>query len=110
MVSDLERAAMNGVPPPDGLDLVRLLYYQNLSLLYRRFRLGQITREEGSVQKKQMEYQRDLLDRRVMTKERVSAAAAKQLRDVEYAANRYAKERSLEHADGMYQAIYGIGL
>lgn len=31
-------------------------------------------------------------------------------REVEGAGNRYAKERTLEHADGLYRAVYGVGV
>ena len=43
-----------------------------------------------------------------MLRERVVQHSVEMLKAVELAANAYAKERTLENADRLYQAIYGV--
>lgn len=51
VVSELEKAAMRGEPPPGGTGFLEQVYYQGLCHLYARFRAGFISREQGSREK-----------------------------------------------------------
>lgn len=108
MVSELERAAMNGEPMPEGLGQIDQRYYQGLALLYARFRGGYVTREAGSTEKKLLQKARDDALRAQRFGEQCMDHAITLWREVEGAANQYARERTLEHADGLYQAVYGV--
>ena len=107
MVSELERAAMNGEPMPEGLGQIDQSYYQGLALLYARFRGGYVTREAGSAEKKLLQKARDDALRAQRFGERCMDHAITLWREVEGAANQYARERTLENADGLYQAVCG---
>lgn len=48
-----------------------------------------------------------LREQRLLSRERLAQHCAKMFRDVEAAANAYAKERTLENANRLYQALYG---
>ena len=108
MVSELERAAMNGEPMPEGLCQIDQSYFQGLSLLYARFRSGLLSREAGSAEKKMLQKSRDDALRERQFGERCMDHAVKLWQEVEGAANQYARERTLEHADQLYQAVYGV--
>lgn len=53
-ISQLERAAMSGDKPPDGLSLLDTVYYQGLSYIYGRYRAGFIDRERGGREKREL--------------------------------------------------------
>lgn len=107
MVSELERAAMNGEPMPEGLSQIDQSYYQGLAFLYARYRGGYVTREAGRAEKKLLQKARDDALRTQRFGERCMDHAVRLWREAEGAANRYARERTLEHADGLYRAVYG---
>ena len=104
-----EQAAMLGGEMPEGLELVDQLIFLCLRSLYAQRRRGEIDRETGSREKMRLCYQRDLLGRKLMMGERTVRRSAEMLKAVELAANAYARERTLENADRMYQALYGVG-
>lgn len=108
VVSELERAAMNGEPMPEGLCQIDQSYFQGLSLLYARFRSGLLSREAGSAEKKMLQKSREDALRERQFGERCMDHAMKLWQEVEGAANQYARERTLEHADQLYQAVYGV--
>lgn len=103
-----EREAMRGGEMPEGLDIVDQLTFLCLRSLYAQKRAGFIDRETGSREKLKLRYQRDLWEQRMMFHEKLAQHSAKMFRDVESAANAYAKERTLEHADMIYRALYGM--
>ena len=49
-----EKQAMRGDPMPDGMEYPDQVLYQSLSLLYARYRLKQIERDQASKEKKQL--------------------------------------------------------
>lgn len=103
-----EWAAMLGEELPDGLDLVDQLNFLALRSLYAQVRAGAIDRGTGSREKARLGYQYDRWIRMLMVREGAVKASVRQLKDVELVANAYAKERTLECADRMYQALYGV--
>lgn len=105
-----ERAAMLGEEMPGGLDLVDQLCFLSLRGLYAQVRSGAIDRAAGSREKAELVYRHDLWERKLMLRERVVERSAGLFRAVELAANAYAKERTLENADRLYHALYGIAV
>lgn len=102
-----EPAAMRGEEMPDGLDMVDQLNFLCLRSLYAQARSGIIDRETGSREKGKLCYQRDLWERRLLSKEKMAQHSAEMFKSVEGAANAYARERTLENADRLYRALYG---
>lgn len=103
-----EREAMLGGEMPDGLELPDQLAFLALRSLYAQKRGGVIDRETGSREKAKLRYQRDTLCRKLGTKENMAIRSAWFFRDVEHAANAYAKHRTLENADELYRTVYGM--
>ena len=103
-----ERAAMLGDEMPDSLNMVDQLNFLCLRQLYAQKRAGVIDRATGSREKAKLRYQRDLWERKLMMRERVVRHSVEMFKAVEFAANTYAKDRTLENADKLYQAIYGM--
>lgn len=105
-ISDLERVAMKNEPMPDGLKIYDQMYFQALRYLYLQYHAQQISREQGTKEKQRMKVERDRLAREsksVMAYSKYYANAYKTLAQSSIA---YAKERTLEHADAMYEALY----
>ena len=106
MIFPYENEAKSGAPMPDGLTAAEQMYYQSLALLSTRYRFGGISAEDSVREKK-------LLEQEFMNakgKERYSMASVMLWRDVENAATAFAKDRSIENAEKMYEAIYGCVL
>lgn len=103
---DYELTAMHGDPMPPGLTFPDQLMFQALSLLYARYRAKTITREQASVEKKQLlreheafVYHWKLGDHYVEVINRTEAARTA-----------YRKNRTIENADKLLQAIDGVKL
>lgn len=103
-----ERAAMLGEEMPEGLDVVDQLIFLCLRGLYAQVRVGTIDRKTGSREKTRLGRQRDVWGQRLMFREKLAQYSAKMFKDVEAAANAYTKDRSLENADRLYYAVYGV--
>jgi len=103
-----ERAAMRGDPMPDGLSAPDQWMYRCLVLLYDSAKRGIIDRETGRADKGRLAYQRDLLERKFRIGEDLVTHSAQMFKAVESAANAYVKERTLENADRLYEAIYSV--
>lgn len=107
-VSALEYAAMNNEPMPDGLRLPDQMYFQGLAWLYARYHARQISREQGQVEKQKLVVARDRLAREEECIWKYSKYYADVYAALSRASSAYAKERTLEHADAMYEALYRI--
>lgn len=104
-----ERAAMHGDPMPDGLDLHDQLCFQALSILYNRYYSGRITREQGEQDAKLIRRKRDENVKSAEFGEKCREHSAKLWREIEQSANAYQMDPSLENADRLISAIYGVG-
>lgn len=107
-ISELERAAMNNEPMPDGLKIYDQMLYQGLAWLYARYHARQISREQGQVEKQKLVVARDRLAREHESIIQFSKYYADVYMALAQASSAYAKERTLEHADAMYEALYHI--
>lgn len=100
---EVERDAMNGREMPDGLGYAEQWLYQQLRMLYYQYKTKIITREIAAVEKKKM------LDqyRHLKFREELGDGWVKNIRQTELARAAYRKERTLENADRLLDAIEG---
>ena len=103
-----ERAAMDNEPMPDGLKLPDQMLYQALAWLYCRYHARQISREQGQIEKRKLYVTYDRLKREAESVTQMSKYYADVYTALAQASSAYAKERTLEHADAMYEALYHI--
>lgn len=109
-VSALEYAAMNNEPMPDNLGLPDQMLYQGLAWLYARYHARQISREQGQVEKQKLVVTRDRLARESESLTRMSEYYAETYKTLAQSSIKYAKERTIEAADAMYEALYSVPL
>ena len=104
-----ERSAMHNEPMPEGLDLADQLCYQALALLYARYHSGKITREQGEKEARMIRRKREENVKSNEFGEKCREHAVKLWKDIEQSANAYRKKRTIENADKLIAAIYGVG-
>lgn len=104
-----ERLAMRGDTMPGGLNAADQVCFQGLAFLYSRYRAGIISKEAASAEKKLIVMRCVEAKRAAAFGEKCSQHAVKLWRNVEQAANAYQTDRTLENADKLIAAIYGIG-
>lgn len=101
---DYERAAMHGDPMPTGLTFPDQLMFQELSLLYARYRFKTISREQASAEKKQLLREHEAFVHRW----KLGDHYVELINRTEAARTAYRKDRTLENADALLRAIDGI--
>lgn len=101
---DYERSAMQNAPMPPGLTFPDQLMYQSLALLYARYRLKLISREQAQKEKQ------SLLREHETTKYKWSLGGhwASVLKNTELTCSAYRKNRTLDNADKLVQALEGV--
>lgn len=109
-VSPLEYAAINNEPMPDGLRIYDQMLYQGLAWLYARYHARQISREQGQIEKQKLIVARDRLARESESVMRMSQYYAETYKALAQSSIKYAKERTVEAADAMYEALYSVPL
>ena len=107
-INELERAAMKNEPMPEKLDIVDQMYFQCISALYSRFRLGMISREEGSKEKKIIEKTRKAMKEDKHSLERLRTHYTELWKRIECAGQKYIHERTIENADKFIETVYGV--
>lgn len=105
-----ERAAMRGDPMPDGLRLYEQSAFQALRHLYAMYHRKAISRDDAAREKDQIRFQYDRAKADFETNRKNILAHAKLWKEIESAANRFGRERTLENAEAFVQAVYGCGL
>lgn len=105
-----EKEAMRGEKMPHGLDLVDSMAYQFFALLYRRYYSQHISREQAKKEKGDFMYQYRKYKEKSETESKLCEWRSNAFRACEIAANDYARERTLENADGLYRALYGVSV
>lgn len=101
---DYERSAMQNAPMPPGLTFPDQLMYQSLALLYARYRLKTITREQASNEKRKLLREHEAFSYRWSLGDHY----AEVIKRTEAARTAYRKSRTIENADKLLQAIDGI--
>lgn len=98
-----ERAAVHGEPMPSGLTFPDQCMFQALAALYARYRMGTVTREQATHEKKQLlEKHRVHQFNWEMGEHYVSV-----IKKTEHARSEYRKRRTLENADNLLASIDG---
>lgn len=104
IVLPYETAAMRGDPMPEGLKSYDITMFQNLTLLYKRYREKMIDREQATKEKKTLleayrieKFGYSVLEENIEISKRLEAAASA-----------YVYNPCVETADMMYEAFYGI--
>lgn len=105
---DYEKEAYRGDPVPDGLDVLDTFGFISLRFIYAQLRKGEITRSQAERDKGRLCYVLDKEKRGAALDRRVAEQSAKMFKNIEGAANAYSRERTLEHADRLYEAIYRV--
>ena len=103
-----EEAAMRGEEMPDGLVLPQQLHFQALRLLYKNLHSGVIDRKTAVTEKRKLDHPLDVEMNRKKWEEIMYRFHSDLMKNVEGAANAYAKNRTIENADKMYEVIYGM--
>lgn len=98
-----EKEAMRGDELPAGMEYPDQVMYLNLRLLYKSYHMGIVTREQAKLEKKKLldEY-RVYKYNRELEKEIVDM-----IRKTELARAAYRKDRTLENADLLLNAVEG---
>ena len=94
---EYEREAARGDPMPDGLSLAEQQTYQAIRYLYAVYRAKRITQAQAAQEKEAL-------------MEKSYAKQTAMWKDLEAAANRYGTDRTLENADKLIEAIYGVSV
>lgn len=100
-----ERSAMHGEPMPTGLTFPDQLMFQAFSLLYARYRFKTISREQASVEKKQLLREHEAFSYRWSLGDHY----AEVIKRTEAARTAYRMDRTIENADALLRAIDGVG-
>lgn len=103
-----ERSAMDGDEMPDGMPLEEQQAWQAVAHLYGRYRLKLIDRKTGHSEIGKIAAALDLRRREANADRRLCKWHADLMKAAEGAANAYARNRTLENADRLYQVIYGM--
>lgn len=104
MELEYERSAMIGDRMPAGLSVGNQMAYQALASLYARYREKQISRDAASAEKREIVSSL----KRATASEEISRRSVDFFRIVERYMNRYRKERTIEAADCLADAVDGF--
>ena len=110
MKYEYERQAARGDPMPDGLSLAEQQTYQAIRYLYAVYRAKRITQEQAGKEKATILRQLRTAQEKESLHEKVYKRSVAMWKDLEAAANRYGTDRTLENADKLIEAIYGVKL
>lgn len=101
---EYERKAMNGEAMPEGLGWPDQVLYLQLRMLYDQYKKGIVSRDAAAKEKHQMveEYK---LHRSL---DALQTHTDNMWKQIEITAHDYAKNPSVETADKLFEAIYGV--
>ena len=105
-----EKEAYRGECVPAGLDMLDTFAFLSLRHIYAQLRRGDITRSRAEADKGRLCYELDRAKRTVASERRMAQQSSAMFKNIEGAANVYGRERTVENADRLYEAIYRIAL
>lgn len=105
---EYEKEAYRGDPVPDGLGVLDTFGFIALRSLYAQLRKGEITRSQAEQDKGKLCYVLDKEKRVAAADRQLAEQSTKMYRNIEGAANAYGRERTVENADRLYEAIYRV--
>lgn len=107
-LQDLKLAAYNGITPPEPLSCPERAFFLQAKEIYAQYHDKRITQTESAEAMGQaiQDYKRDIVERQngIDALYRI----ANLYKQIELAATAYAKNRTLENADKLLEAIYGV--
>lgn len=103
-----ERVAQSGGEMPDGLALVDQLAFTTMRNIYTAYHQKRITREIAAAEKKKVWRSYEQMREKIAFESQLAKRQADLFVAVERYSNAYQKERTLENADSLMQAIYGF--
>lgn len=110
VVFEFEQSAMRGDPIPAGLSAADRVAYISLREVYAQYHRKVISREVGAADKRIIVRARDEESRLMAFGDKCRDHAVKLWSAVGGAAAEYRKNRTLENADRLLEAIYGVGI
>lgn len=94
--------------PPDGMTYVDWLLWYMLRDIYRDFKTGKLDAQKGAERKQHSLSVWEKESFRIRQLNELADSAGKLWKRVETAANDYRKNRSLQNADKVIEAIYNV--
>lgn len=104
-----EEAARLGGRMPTGLRQWEQYAYLCLRNLYWQYRDGAIDRDTVEVEKRKIMGAARRAENQAVFQDKLCASTTELWRRIEAAGTAYAQERTLEHADAFYEAVYRVG-
>ena len=108
MKYEYEKPAARGDPMPDGLSLAEQQTYQAIRYLYAVYRAKRVTQEQAAKEKATILRKLKMAQEKEALMDKAHQRAIKMWKDLEAAANHYGTERTIENADKLIEAIYGV--
>ena len=105
---EYEREAARGDPMPDGLSLAEQQTYQAIRYLYAVYRAKRITQAQAAQEKAKVLRELRMMQEKETLQQKAYNRSIAMWKNLESAANRYGTERTLENADKLIEAIYGV--
>ena len=102
----IEDLAFQGAGMPKGLNAAEQMLFQSFRRLYAYAKLVQMPPEQGRQEK--AELLREFRQRQAQVRHMEKTWAV--WKEIEGAANRFGRERTLESAEAFHRAVYGTGL
>ena len=103
-----EKEAYRGEAVPAGLDILDTFAFISLRHIYSQLRRGDITRSQAERDKGRLCYELDRAKRTAAMEHKMADQSAVMFKNIEGAANAYGRERTVENADRLYEAIYRV--
>lgn len=94
--------------PPDGMTYVDWLLWYMLRDIYRDFKSGKLDAQKGAERKRHALEVWEKESFRVRQLNELADSAGKLWKRIEIAGCNYRKDRTLENADALMKAIYGL--
>ena len=108
MVFEYERSAMNGDPLPKNLCFMDQLMFLALRNLYASYRSGKVDRESGHDEKIRLIYRYQEANKDFESFRYNTQRMSEFFKKVEIVCSDYQKNRTLENADRIIDAIYNL--
>lgn len=103
-----EKEAYRGEAVPAGLDVLDTFAFVSLRHIYAQLRRGDITRSQAERDKGRLCYELDKAKRTANSDRKMAEQSSTMFKNIEGAANAYGRERTMENADRLYEAIYKV--
>lgn len=107
--SDLELLASRNGPIPKGIDALDQATYLSLRNLYSQFGRRTITAAEAARDKRIIKTTHERMKQKASFEHKCFGHSVQLWKQAEQAANTYQKDRTIENADRLIGAIYGVG-